>query len=41
MRLDSTHYFITRNPNKQELLQIVFNHATDIYFLDFMNLYKK
>ena len=28
-------------PNKQELLQIVFNHSSDIGFKDFANLYKK
>ena len=28
-------------PNKQEHQQIVFNHSSDIDFLDFMNLYKK
>ena len=28
-------------PNKRQLQQIVFNHSSDIYFQDFMNLYKK
>ena len=28
-------------PNKQKLLQIAFNHSSDIDFKDFMNLYKK
>ena len=28
-------------PNKRELKQIVFNHSSDIDFLDFMHLYKK
>ena len=27
-------------PNKQELQQITFNHSSDIYFIDFRNLYK-
>ena len=41
IRLNSTHYFITKIPNKQELLQIAFNHSSYIDFKDFMNLYKK
>ena len=28
-------------PNKREVQQIAFNHSSDIYFQDFMNLYKK
>ena len=40
MRLNSTHYFIMKIPNKQELQQIAFNHLSDIGFDDFMNLYK-
>ena len=27
-------------PNKQELQQIAFNHSSDTYFRDFVNLYK-
>ena len=41
IRLNSTHYFITKIPNKRELQQITFNHSSDIDFQDFMNLYKK
>ena len=41
IRLNSTHYFIMKIPNKQELQQIAFNHSSDIDFQDFMNLYKK
>ena len=40
-RLNSTHYFIKKNPNKQELQQIVFNHLSNIGFKGFTNLYKK
>ena len=29
-RLSSTHYFIMKIPNKQELQQIVFNYSSDI-----------
>ena len=38
-RLNYTHYFIMRIPNKRELQQISFNHSSDIVFGDFMNLY--
>ena len=41
IRLYSTHYFIMKIPNKQELHQIAFNHSSDIDFKDFMNLDKK
>ena len=39
--LNSTHYFIIKLPNKRELQQIAFNHSSDIYFEDFINLYTK
>ena len=41
IRLNSTHYFIVKIPNKGELKQIAFNYSSDIVFRDFMNLYKK
>ena len=41
IRLNYTHYFIMKIPNKQELQQTAFNHSSDIRFNDFMNLYKK
>ena len=41
IRLNSTHYFIMKIPNEQELQQIAFNHSSDIDFKDVMNLYKK
>ena len=28
-------------PNKRDLQQIVSNHSSDIYFKDFMKIYKK
>ena len=40
-RLNSTHFFIMKIPNKRELQQIVLNHSSDIDFKDFMNIYKK
>ena len=41
IRLNSTHYFVTKIPSKRELQQVAFNHSSDIDFQDFMNLYKK
>ena len=40
-RLNSTHFFIMKIPNKRELQQIALNHSSDIDFKDFMNIYKK
>ena len=39
--LNSTQYFLTKIPSKQELHQIVFNPSSDIHFKYFLNLYKK
>ena len=41
IRLNSTHHFIMKIPNKRELQKIALNHSSDIYSQDFMNLYKK
>ena len=41
IRLNSTHYFIMKIPNKRKLQQIAYNHASDIDFKDIMNLYEK
>ena len=41
IKLNSTHYFVIKIPNKRERQQIAFNHPSDIDFKDFMNLYKK
>ena len=41
VRLNSTHFFIMKAPNKRELQQIALNHSSDIDFKDFMNIYKK
>ena len=41
VRLNSTHFFIMKIPNKRELQQIALNHSSDIDFKDFMNIYKK
>ena len=41
IRLNSTHFFIMKIPNKQELQQVAFNHSPDFDFKDFINIYKK
>ena len=41
VRLNSTHFFITKVPNKRELHQIALNHSSDIDFKDSMKIYKK
>ena len=40
-RLNSTHFFIMKIPNKRELQQTALNHSSDIDFKDFMNIYNK
>ena len=41
VRLNSTHFFITKITNKRERQQIALNHSSDIVFKDFMKIYKK
>ena len=41
VRLNSTHFFIMRIPNKRELQQIALNHSSDIDFKDFITIYKR
>ena len=41
VRLNSTHFFIMKIPNKRELQQIALNHSSDIDFKGFMKIYKK
>ena len=41
VRLNSTHFFIMKIPNKREFQQTALNHSSDIDFKDFMNIYKK
>ena len=38
IRLNATHYFIMKRPNKRELQQIPSNHSSDINFKYFMKL---
>ena len=41
IRLNATHYFIMKIPNKRELQQITLNHSSAIDFKDLMKLYKE
>ena len=41
VRLNSTHVFIMKIPNKRELQQITLKHLSDIDFKDFVNIYKR
>ena len=41
VRLNSTHFFIMKIPNKRELQQIATDHSSDTDFKDFMKIYKK
>ena len=39
VRLNSTHFFIMKIPNKRELQQIALNHSSDVDFKDFINIF--
>ena len=41
VRLNTTHFFISKIPNKRELQQIAINHSSDINTKDFTNIYRK
>ena len=41
VRLNYTHYFIMKTPDKREPQQIALNHSLDIDFKDFIKIYKK
>ena len=41
VRLNTTHFFISKIPNKRELQQITINHSSDISTKDFTNIYKE
>ena len=40
IRLNATHLFIMKIPNKREVQQIVSNHLSDIEIIDFVKLCK-
>ena len=39
VRLNSTHFFIIKIPNKRELQRIALNHSSDINSKDFIMIY--
>ena len=41
VRLNTTHFFITKISNERELQQIAINHSLDISTKDFINIYRK
>ena len=41
VRLNTTHFFITKIPNKRELQGIALNHSSDIDYKDFIKIYNK
>ena len=41
VRLNSTHFFIMKNPNKRELQEIALNYSSGINSKDFIKIYKK
>ena len=41
VRLNTTHFFIMKIPNKRELQQIAINHSSDTGFKDFIKIDKK
>ena len=40
IRVNTTHFFIMKIPNKRELQQTALNHSSDINFKDFVRIYK-
>ena len=41
VRLNTTHFFIMKIPNKRELQQTPLNHSSDIDFRNFIKMYCK
>ena len=41
VRLNTTHFFIAKIPNRRELREIVTNHSSDISTKDFINIYRE
>ena len=41
VRLNTSHFFISKIPNKRELQQIAINHSSDFNTKDFVNIYRK
>ena len=41
VRLNTSHFFTTKIPNKRELREIAIHHSSDISTKDFTNIYKE
>ena len=41
VRLNTSHFFISKIPNEREVKQIAINHSPDINTKDFVNIYGK
>ena len=41
VRINTSHFFIAKIPNKRKLQQIAINHSSDIITKDFVNIYRK
>ena len=41
VKLNTSHFFIAKIPNKRELQQIAINHSSDVNTKDFANIYRK
>ena len=41
VRLNTSHFFIAKIPNKRELQQIAIHHSSDINTKDFSNIYRE
>ena len=41
VRVNTTHFLISKIPNKRELQHIAINHSSDISAKDFENIYRK
>ena len=41
VRLNTSHFFISKIPNRKELQQIVINHSSEINTKDFANINRK
>ena len=41
VRLNTTHFFIAKIPNKKELQKLALNHSSEIDVKEFINIYIK
>ena len=41
VKLNTSHFYIAKNPNRREIHQVAINHSSDINTKDFANIYRK